>query len=216
MKRAIPLLIAVALLFPACGRKKRISSGAIPRIAGEEVGVASWYGRPYHGRASASGEIYDMEQLTAAHRTLPFGTMVRVQNLDNGLSVEVRINDRGPFVEGRVIDLSRAAARQIEMLGPGTARVRLHIVTEPANNPANYYVVQIGAFQDRANADRLRASMQQRYGSARLSRRDGNPPMWRVWVGHEQTQEGASVLASRMNDDGNNGFVVRVEGPRSN
>ncbi|MGA2329110.1 MAG: septal ring lytic transglycosylase RlpA family protein [Bryobacteraceae bacterium] len=216
MKRAIPLVAAILLLSPGCGRKKRIPAAAPPPIATEEAGIASWYGHPYHGRASASGEIYDMEELTAAHRTLPFGTLVRVENLANGLSVDVRINDRGPFVEGRIIDLSRAAARRIQMLGPGTAKVRLHIQAQPERNPAGCYAVQIGAFRDRGNADRVRASMQARYGAARLLRREGNPALWRVLVGREPTEEDATALAGRMRSEGNVGFVVRVDGPESN
>ena len=89
-----------------------------------ETGIASWYGHPYHGRIAANGERYDMEQLTAAHRTLPFDTWVRVVNLLNEKAVDVRITDRGPFVDGRIIDLSRAAARAIDVIGPGTAKVR--------------------------------------------------------------------------------------------
>jgi rare lipoprotein A len=216
MRRSIPLLLAVVLLFPACGRKKRIPAATAPRVAAEEAGIASWYGHPYHGRASASGEIYDMEQLTAAHRTLPFGALVRVENLTNGLSVEVRVNDRGPFVDGRIIDLSRAAARQIRMLGPGTAQVRLHVLSLPARNPAGYYAVQVGAFRDRANAERVRASMQERYGAAKLLRRDANPTLWRVLVGREAAEEDAAALAGRMRSEGNRGFVVRVESPESN
>jgi len=168
-------------------------------VGAEETGIASWYGHPYHGRASASGEIYDMEQLTAAHRTLPFGTLVRVENLATGLSVEVRINDRG----------------QIQMLGPGTAQVRLRILALAQVDPASYYAVQIGAFLDRASADRLRASMQERYGAARLLRRDGDPALWRVVVGREGTEEEAAALAERMRAGGNAGFVVRVDGPRN-
>ena len=117
VKRSIPLLLAIALLFTACGKRKRVPSAIAPRVGAEETGIASWYGHPYHGRASASGEIYDMEQLTAAHRTLPFGTLVRVENLATGLSVEVRINDRGPFAGGRIIDLSHAAARLLRRDG---------------------------------------------------------------------------------------------------
>jgi rare lipoprotein A len=97
-----------------------------------ESGIASWYGAPYHGRRTSSGEVYDMEQLTAAHRTLPFDTLVEVTDLDNGKRVEVRITDRGPFVDGRIIDLSRAAAREIDMLGPGTARVTLKVIATSA------------------------------------------------------------------------------------
>lgn len=97
-----------------------------------EKGLASWYGAPYDGRASASGEIYHQEELTAAHRTLPFGTLVRVRRLDNHKSVVIRINDRGPFIQSRVIDLSRAAARRLGMKSAGLAPVRLEVVDPPA------------------------------------------------------------------------------------
>jgi rare lipoprotein A len=99
-----------------------------PVVGGVQVGVASWYGPGFHGRRTANGEVFDQNELTAAHQTLPHGTHVMVTNLDNDRSVEVRINDRGPFVGGRVIDLSYAAARAIRMVGPGTARVRLEVL----------------------------------------------------------------------------------------
>jgi rare lipoprotein A len=102
----------------------------------EEVGVASWYGAQHHGKRTASGEVFDMNQLTAAHRTLPFGTRVRVTNRDNNQSTEVRINDRGPFVKGRILDVSYAAARQLGALGSGTFPVRLRIISLPTT-PAN-------------------------------------------------------------------------------
>src|SRR5260370_2428914 len=116
-----------------------------------ETGVASWYGYPCQGRAAADGEIYRMEKLTAAHRTLPFNTWVRVVNLTNDKAVEVRIIDRGPFIDGRIIDLSHAAARAIEMVGPGTAPVRIEVLFSPAAAP-DIFAVQVGAFQDRGNA----------------------------------------------------------------
>ncbi len=97
----------------------------------EEEGVASWYGEPFHGRTTASGETYDMEALTAAHPTLPFGTRVRVRNLENRREVQLRVNDRGPFVRGRVIDVSRRGARELGLLGPGTARVRITVLEAP-------------------------------------------------------------------------------------
>jgi rare lipoprotein A len=100
-------------------------------IGAWEEGVASWYGHPYHGRRTANGEVYDQELMTAAHPTLRFGVVVEVSNLSNGLRTRVRINDRGPFVANRAIDLSRAAAREIAMLGPGTAPVRVEVVGLP-------------------------------------------------------------------------------------
>src|SRR5258708_35293001 len=130
-----------ALLFCACAKKPARASVPVSTPAATsspsearghtETGIASWYGNPYHGRRTASGEIYDMEQLTAAHPTLPFQTVIEVTNLDNGKRVTVRITDRGPFAKGRILDLSHAAARAIEMLGPGTARVRLKVIKAP-------------------------------------------------------------------------------------
>jgi rare lipoprotein A len=134
------LTLCAVLALAACGGSHKTARIPIPNPppaspaahAGDtETGVASWYGIPYHGQRAASGEIYDMEKLTAAHRTLPFQTVVEVTNLDNGKRVTVRINDRGPFVKGRILDLSHAAAKQIDMLGPGTARVRLKVVQPP-------------------------------------------------------------------------------------
>ena len=92
------------------------------------VGIASWYGEPFHGRRTASGEIYDMEAMTCAHPELPFGTRLRIENLDNGRSTTLTVNDRGPFVQGRILDVSRRGARELGMLGPGTARVRITVV----------------------------------------------------------------------------------------
>jgi rare lipoprotein A len=179
-----------------------------------ETGLASWYGHPYHGRAAANGEIYDMEKLTAAHRTLPFGTMVRVTNLGNGKSVEVRIIDRGPFVAGRIIDLSHAAAEAIEMIGPGVAQVRVDILSLQAIRPAeNWYAVQAGAFQDKDRAERLRSSMEREHGTARLVLRKGYPALWRVLVGKEHTEDSANALADQIRREVGTGFVVRLDEP---
>jgi len=179
-----------------------------------ETGKASWYGHPYHGRAAANGEIYDMEKLTAAHRTLPFDTWVRVVNLANAKTVDVRITDRGPFIDGRIIDLSHAAARQIDMIGPGTAEVRLEIVSVPANATAGAYAVQVGAFRKQENAERERARMAAQYGSAKVVlRQTGDTPLWRVLVGDEKTEDGANALRDRIQKDSHerNGFVVRLD-----
>ena len=120
----LPLLLVLAT---GCGTKA--PPGRPQEISRyRETGVASWYGKPFHGRKTASGERYNMNKMTAAHRTLPFGVVVKVTNLDNGRSIKVRITDRGPFVRGRIIDLSRAAARKLDMIGPGTARVRIAVV----------------------------------------------------------------------------------------
>ncbi len=126
-----------ALLAPAACRKKHKNARAPrtplptrprPKVGWTETGVASWYGIPYHGRQAANGEIYNMNELTAAHRTLPFGAIVKVTSLTSSASVTVRITDRGPFVGDRIIDLSRQAAREIDMIGPGLMKVRLQLV----------------------------------------------------------------------------------------
>ena len=135
MRAGIWILAAAALMAPGCGgRKKPVKAVARP-VGWHETGVASWYGDPYHGRHAANGEIFDMEKLTAAHRTLAFNTWLRVHNLDNGKTVIVRITDRGPFVGGRILDLSRAAAREIDMIGPGLAKVRLEVIRPPDRPP---------------------------------------------------------------------------------
>jgi rare lipoprotein A len=186
----------------------------VPAVAGAvESGVASWYGYPYHGRLAANGEVYDMEQLTAAHRTLPFGTLVRVDNLDNGRAVEVRITDRGPFIDGRIIDLSRAAARAIGMIGPGTAAVRIVVIAPPPAAP-ELFTVQVGAFRELENAERLRRAVEPRYAPVRLVRRDGDPPLWRVLVGSPGSQIEAAELAARVRSEFGTAFVVRSDGER--
>ena len=116
-------LVAVLLWAPGCATVRPLTAGPQP-----EFGVASYYGNPHHGRRTASGERFDMHDMTAAHRTLPFGTRVRVTNLGNGRSVVVRINDRGPWKKGRIVDISYDAARELHMVGVGTARVRLDIL----------------------------------------------------------------------------------------
>jgi rare lipoprotein A len=121
-------------------------------------GLASWYGGKFHGRMTSSGEIFDTNEMTAAHKTLPFGTIVKVTNLDNGKSATVKINDRGPFIEGRIIDLSRAAAEQIDMVGQGVAPVALTIVAFATG--AELYAIQVGAFAVDANAQKARSSLE--------------------------------------------------------
>ena len=129
---AAAALIAASLAVSAgCGRRvtARLPAPPPPAPLGwSETGVASWYGIPYDGRRTASGEIFDMHALTAAHRTLPFNTWIEVTNLDNGKRVEVRINDRGPFVDGRIVDLSMGAADEIGMVRAGLAKVRLKVI----------------------------------------------------------------------------------------
>ena len=140
-----------------------------PRIFVEE-GLASWYGPDFHGRLTSSREIFDMNEMTAAHPTLPFGTHVVVTNLNNGRSTVVRINDRGPFVPGRIIDLSYAAAKVLEAVGPGVIPVRLEVLTKvsPPTTVPNYYV-QVGAFALEANAKALHDQLKTKYPEVFIS-----------------------------------------------
>lgn len=179
--------------------------------AGEEEGLASWYGEPYHGRVAASGETYDMEELTAAHRTLPFGTTVRVNRLDNGATVVVRINDRGPIPEDRIIDLSKAAARKLGMIQPGIVPVALRVVKSAPTSSRMLYAVQIGVFRVQQNAERSLQSVVP-YGTARMVFR-AETKCWSVLVGEAETRADAELIADRIRENAHLGaaFVVRVE-----
>jgi rare lipoprotein A len=185
-----------------------------PAIPGEylEEGVASWYGIPFNGHRTSNGEIYDMHEFTAAHRTLPFNCIVRVTNLDNGRQTEVRINDRGPFVANRVIDLSLSAAQAIEMVGPGTANVRLEIVSG-ASPQAGFFAVQIGAFKAEENAERLKAQLEGSYSPVSIATYDSpNGTFYRVRVGRLASEDAASQLASQLRSAGRfTTFVVRLD-----
>jgi rare lipoprotein A len=203
---------AAAILLAGCRKKARAPGAAAPHPGATETGVASWYGDPYHGRRAADGSVYDMEQMTAAHRTLPFGTRVKVTNLTNGKTCEVRITDRGPFVDGRIIDLSRAAARSIDMIGPGTARVRLQIQksAEPREgDPA--YAVQVAVYRDKSKAEKLRKDLKKTREPVTLVEREGDITQWRVLVGRKATSDQATALAERVREYTGSALVVRLD-----
>jgi rare lipoprotein A len=191
---------------PASERQPAIPGGYV------EEGVASWYGVPFNGRRTSNGEIYDMHTFTAAHRTLPFNCMVRVTNLDNGKQTEVRINDRGPFVANRVIDLSLAAAQAIEMWGPGTAHVRLEILSGP-NPTKGFFGVQVGAFKVQENAEKFRAEMDAADPPATIQSYDAaDGTYYRVRVGRLPSEEAAQKLADQLRADGKKAaLVVRID-----
>jgi len=134
-----------------------------------QTGLASWYGPGFHGKRTANGEIYDQYALTAAHRRLPLGTRVKVTNLESGQAIEVRINDRGPFVEGRIIDLSLAAAKRIGVYAPGTAPVRIEVLSAPTPRLAVLYAVQVGAYTDADKASNLKQALTQHFSSVYIS-----------------------------------------------
>jgi len=153
--------VAMLVLLAGCSHAV-VTSPPVPPAAGlEEVGFASWYGAQHQGRRTASGEVFDMNQLTAAHRTLPFGTRLLVTNRDTSRSAEVRVNDRGPFVDGRILDVSYAAARQLGAVGAGIFPVKLRVLSLPgtrADAPAGdgSFTVQVGSLTSRGRAEALR------------------------------------------------------------
>ncbi len=186
--------LLVVVLAGCGGRGPKAGPSVEPKVGATEEGIASWYGHPYHGRRTANGEVYDMESDTAAHNTLPFDTWVRVVNLDNGRSTRVRINDRGPFVGGRIIDLSRRAAREIGMIRNGTARVRVEILSAP-QPVSERYAVQVGSFRRRDNARRLVEQLRGSYDPVFIQQ---SGPYFRVRVGRLPSIAEAERLASRL------------------
>lgn len=227
LRKTFWLLGLVVLLHSACGRHRQIAvpppsvSPPSPAPSGEspathpgsvEVGYASWYGDPYHGRRAANGEIYDKNQLTAAHLTLPFETQVKVTDLENNRSVVVRITDRGPFVQGRIIDLSLAAAQALRMVGPGTALVRLEILSLGKAAGRGIFAVQVGAFRERATAQRLQERLQARYGNVFIENsRSDDGLLYRVRVGPKSSVLEARQLASQLGSERLPTFVVRMD-----
>lgn len=170
-------------------------------------GVASWYGPSFHGNPTANGEPYDMWALTAAHRTLPFGTRVLVQSVNTGKTVEVRINDRGPFIRGRVIDLSYGAARELAMIGKGTEEVILTILdsrgsgysANSSNERTENYWVQVGSFNTLTQAVSLREQLVNQYPQVRLKTVDLPSGQWhRVQIGSFHTQKKAERVATEI------------------
>jgi len=204
------MLVSVA----ACGHKKvqvaapptTSTPAAVPKS--ELEGLASYYAEPYHGRKTASGEIFDTYQnLTAAHRTLPFNTMVRVTNKINGRTVDVRINDRGPFVNGRVIDLSVRAARLINLMGPGLAPVRLTILTT-VQVPASF-AVQVAAFENPQTAEKLKHRLEKKYPSVTVQTFTEDKTWYRVRIAATD-MDSANKTASELRKQDLKPFVVRL------
>ncbi len=196
---------------PASKRSKPSQSSA-PAGYSEE-GNASWYGIPFNGRRASNGEIYDMYKLTAAHRTLPFETVVRVTNLHNGKSTIVRITDRGPFVENRVIDLSLAAAREIESVGPGVVPVRVEVLTPGIDPTGGFFTVQIGAFRDQSNAQRLLERLNLAYSPIFIQQYDSpDGVFYRVRVGKVSGEDAARQFGEQLRQrEGVRPIVVRLD-----
>jgi rare lipoprotein A len=178
-----------------------------------ETGMASWYGAPYNHRRSAYGAVYNMHALTAAHRTLPLGSTVRVTNLKTGHSVVVQITDRGPFVSGRILDLSQAAAKKVDVWGAGVAMVRLEVLRAPVPlNSGGRWAVQIGAFEKEHAANKLRDHLSQRYQTAKVLCFGSPVGDWwvRVRVQDDDRKRAEEVARNTHTSEGDI-FIVRLD-----
>ena len=227
--------LAAGLLLAACAGPRYAAPPWPPAAGDAEVGLASWYGRDFHGRRTSSGEIYDMYQITAAHRTLPLGTWVEVIHLETGRSIQVRVNDRGPFIAGRVIDLSYGAARVLGMVGQGVAPVRVRLLSAmaaparaapvaaapataaPATGarvaaPPGRFTMQLGSFTTRENATAFAGTLQQRFYGVHLvpARLDGET-VYRVRMGTYQSREEARSAAEAVAKAGYDVVVMEQE-----
>ena len=177
-----------------------------------QTGVASWYGPNFHGKTTSNKEIYDMHDLTAAHKSLPFGTYVVVTNLNNGRSVTVRINDRGPFVKGRIIDLSYAAAKAVDMIGTGTAPVKLEILTEISpKRSSQKFSVQVGSFIQEDNAKFLKKELQKKFRNVYIARfKTVNQVYYRVRI-KVKDKDTARAVAKRLIGAGYSAIVLEEQ-----
>jgi rare lipoprotein A len=189
-------------------------------------GVASWYGPNFHGKKTSNGETYNMHAMTAAHKTLPLGVYVRVHNKENGRDAIVRVNDRGPFVKNRIIDLSYAAAKKLGVDTKGTAPVRIEALgyrqegaggkgeyKEPATYDSGNYTVQVGSFKEHANALRLSGEMKTRYGfsDTRLTNVNGEL-YYRVYAGKYTSLKAAEAAEKDFVERGYPGsFAVSLD-----
>ena len=225
MRRLLIMMILIAMT-SACAKRARVQlPGPIPNpgvvMASSEGaavdGRASYYGDPYHGRATANGETFDKNKMTAAHRTLPFNTWVRVENQLNGRKVDVRINDRGPFVGGRLIDLSEGAAREIDMIRSGVAPVRLEIIKEaPAATGGRaitedvFYVIQLGAFENEQGAQDLRRRFEPKYTGIYVDRPTGDSPLYKVRIGRSLLREAHFIQDLLKREDEVDAIVVQM------
>jgi rare lipoprotein A len=177
-----------------------------------ETGMASWYGPPYHNRRGSNGEVYNMYALTAAHRTLPLNTMARITNLETGHSAMVRITDRGPFVEGRILDLSLAAAKQVDVWSAGVAKVKLEVMETPSPiDHGGRWCVQIGVFNSKKQAGKFKVKLQRRYRTADVLQFTGPTGEWiRVRVTNDEKKRAESLLHEAHPPEGSV-FLVRLD-----
>lgn len=184
--------------------------------------IASWYGPDFQGRPTSSGETFDMNALTCAHKEYPFGTKLKVTNTSNGKSVECIVNDRGPFIKGRDIDLSYAAARQIDLIAPGIASVQIEILGRDSSyvrtvkvqsaDKRGPFAIQVGAFSDSVNAVRLKVSLRLKYANAQIQETEVKGVTWyRVRVGNFDQFSQAMEIAEQLGQEGYPALIVKAD-----
>lgn len=235
-RSSLVLFSSALILLAGCGEKKRVATRVPPPpppITSDtaatrstpnpdvydrktplfvETGMASWYGPPYHNRKAATGEIYDMHQFTAAHKTLPLNSIVRVTNVANGKSVVVRINDRGPFIGTRIIDLSYAAAHEIETWRAGVAKVRVEVLETPKPlDQGGRWCVQIGAFTDAEEATRLKERLARKYRTANVIQFNGPTGAWVRFRALNDDKSRAVAVANDTKVEEGGVFLVRLD-----
>ncbi len=214
--RAAAVALCIAVAAGCAGRQRYDDSWTSGYM------VASWYGPDFHGKLTASGERYDMDGLTCAHKSFPFGTRLKVTNVSTGQSAEVIVNDRGPFVGGRDLDLSRGAAKAVGLYGPGTGKVSVvrlgrderyrKYLSEPAGRLAGPYTVQVGAFADSDNAVHFRMSLELTHQDVHMTEKwIGGKKLYRVRVGRFQSEAGARTLARSLADEGYNVMLATYD-----
>lgn len=226
-RRRLAALCLLALLAGCAHRHPKPVPPPQPMRGKVQEGISSWYGKEFDGRPTANGETFDMHGLSAAHRTLPLGTTIRVTNLDNGRDVVLKVNDRGPFVAGRILDCSYGAAKALGFAGAGLARVRIEVLRageeKPRRRPSPAevlvggpglpervldasFTVQVGAFLNESNALRFKDQMVRVFGDSYVIKfRD----FYRVRVGHLSTEEEAETMRKRIQTYGIESFVTR-------
>lgn len=222
MRSGILLLLILFPVLFSCGRKSTVRTTPYGDPSSEapyvteghtQVGIASWYGIEEHNNYAASGEKFSKYAYTAAHKTLPLGTVVRVTNLENGRDVVVTINDRGPFVGDRIIDLSHAPAQTIDMVQKGIVKVKVEVMSTPSSRTGSYfdpnYTVQVGSFRDRASAAQVKRKLDIEYQEVRVENiKVGSDDFYRVRVGRYSSERDAKKVASELRRRGYGGNVI--------
>lgn len=200
-------IFIVALVISSCA----FPSHRSPYAAGYvERGIASWYGEDFHGKPTSSGEIYNMYDLTAAHKLMPLGTVAKITNLENDQSVVVKINDRGPFVDGRIIDLSYSAAKEIGMAEKGLSRVEIRVLKWGEN--LSDFTVQVGSFALEENALKLKAQLNRKYKDVYIMTYESKDKQYyRVRVGSTKDIRKAERLAEMLSEEGFTYFITRKD-----